>query len=100
MAEQTDFDEQDWESVLWFLLANGLSISNAHEKRLKELKSTIETMDAELAALTESYIRLYKLKRSFREGNPNFASDPKWLVLSKELDRAIEAFKQRVHSMG
>ena len=95
-----DTDEHEWDAVLWFLLANNLSISNAHEKRSKELKSTIETMDAEMAALTESYIRLYKAKRTFREINPDYATNPKWQVLGKELDRAIENFKQRVWSMG
>ncbi len=93
-------DEHDWESVIWFLLANNLSIANAHEKRIKELKSTIETMDQEMAALTESYIRLYYQKRAFRNSKPDYATDPKWAVLGKELDRVIENFKQRVHSMA
>lgn len=100
MDINTDTDEHDWESVIWFLLANNLQISNAHEKRIRELKSTIETMDAELAALMDSYIRLYKQKRAFRASKPDYAQDPKWNVLSKELDRIIEAFKQRVKSMG
>jgi hypothetical protein len=95
-----DPDEHDWESVIWFLLANNLKISNAHEKRLKELKSTIETMDAEIAALMESYVKLYKAKRALRESNPNYAADSKWVILGKELDRIIEAFKQRVKSMA
>jgi hypothetical protein len=95
-----DPDEHDWESVIWFLLANNLQISNAHERRLKELKSTIETMDTEVAALMESYVKLYKAKRILREGNPNYASDPKWQVLGKELDRVIENFKQRVKATG
>src|SRR4051812_39486816 len=95
-----DPDEHDWESVIWFLLANNLEIANAHERRLKDLKSTIETMDAEIAALMESYVRLYKAKRALREGNPHYASDPKWIVLGKELDRVIENFKQRVKSTG
>lgn len=99
-TEIIDTDVQDWEAVLWFLLANNLGISNAHEKRLKELKSTIETMDAEMAALTDSYIRNLKAKRAFRDANPGYATDPKWTILTKELDRAIENFKQRVWSMG
>lgn len=100
MADLIDPDDNDLENVLWFLLANNLSISNAHEKRIKELKSTIETMDAEMAALTDSYLRLYKMKRTFREINPDYATNPRWLVLTKELDRAIENFKQRVVSLG
>ena len=95
-----DPDEQDWESVIWFLLANNLHISNSHEKRVKELKSTIETMDAELAALMESYVRLYKQKRAIRVASADYAKDPKWIVAGKELDRIIEAFKQRVKALG
>jgi hypothetical protein len=48
----------------------------------------------------ESYVRLYKAKRSLREGNPDYAKDPKWTILGKELDRVIENFKQRVKSTG
>lgn len=99
-------DEHDWEAIVWFLVAHNLRIENSHERRLKDLKSTIETMDSELAALTVSYISLYQRKRAMLEKarhegrEKSLADDSKWQTLSRELDRAIEHFKQRVHAMG
>jgi hypothetical protein len=99
-------DEHDWEAIVWFLVAHNLRLENSHERRLKDLKSTIETVDAELAALTSSYITLYRRKRAMLEAarkdgkEEALAADSKWQVLSRELDRCIENFKQRVHAMG
>ncbi|TAL27883.1 MAG: hypothetical protein EPN97_16100 [Alphaproteobacteria bacterium] len=99
-------EEHDWEAVVWFLVAHNLRLENSHTRRLKDLRSTIETMDAELAALTVSYITLYQRKRAMleaarRDGKEQaLADDTKWQVISRELDRAIENFKQRVHAMG
>jgi hypothetical protein len=100
-----DSDIQDWESVLWFLVAHNLRIDDAHERRLDDLKSTIETVDRELAALTESYISLYRQKRAFgeisrREEKADYRQDAQWKLLSRELDRAIEKFKQRINTLS
>jgi hypothetical protein len=98
-------EEHDWEAVVWFLVAHNLRIENSHERRLTDLRSTIETMDAEMAALTVSYISLYKRKRAMLEAarkdgqEQALANDQKWQVLTRELDRAIEHFKQRINSM-
>jgi hypothetical protein len=93
-------DAEDWETMIWFLIAHNLRIDNAHEKRLTELKSTIETMDTELAALASSYISACKRKRAFAEEIDDERADPKWQTLCRELDRVAENFKQRINAMG
>ena len=97
-----DHDFRDWESIMWFLVSHILQIADAHERRLDELKSTVEIKDPELFALTESYVELYASKLAFREKlarnnkTGSYTDDPDWQLLDKRTDRAAENFKQRI----
>lgn len=97
-----DSDIHDWENMLWFLVAHNLRIDDAHERGLDDLRSTIETVDTELAALTESFITICSQKRAFREksGGLDYKADPKWKLLNHELGRLVERFKERINSLS
>jgi hypothetical protein len=100
--KQLDSDLLDWENIVWFLLGHRMRLSDVRTKGMEELRSEIGIYDPELTALTNSVVDMYDQKRQFhqeweRAGKKTlYNEDPKWKVLCKQLDRAVEAFKERI----